>query len=240
MSLSPLPFLREMAKGLLHLSYPDLCVACSRDLPTPGFCFCLKCRLKLHTSDMYRVSENEFTNRFWGRMPVTAGAAMYYFTRKSPIQSALHQLKYRNKPEIGLKLGRQFGQMLAGAEPFRTVEGIIPVPLHPKKERLRGYNQSMQFAKGLSEAWGGLPVYTDVLIRNLFTESQTRKKRMDRFQNVGEVFVIRKPGIIQGKHILLVDDVLTTGATLEMCGAAILGVEGCTLSLATIAIAMKE
>jgi len=189
---------------------------------------------------MYKVSENEFTGRFWGRMPLAAGAAQYYFTRKSPIQWALHQLKYKNNPDIGLKLGRLFGRQLAQAAPFQSVEMIVPVPLHPKKERLRGYNQSTMFAKGLSEGWGGLPVCTDALARDLFTESQTRKKRMDRFQNVGTVFTIRKPGLIEGKHVLLVDDVLTTGATLEMCGQALLQVAGVRLSMATIAIAMKE
>ncbi len=106
---------------------------------------------------------------------------MYYFTRRSPVQSALHQLKYRNKPDIGLKLGRQFGRLLGQSDAFKEVEVIIPVPLHPKKERLRGYNQSTMFARGLSEGWGGRPVIADVLLRNLFTESQTRKKRMDRF-----------------------------------------------------------
>jgi ComF family protein len=230
--------LRELASGFIHLAYPDLCVACDRALPASGHCFCLKCQLRVSVSDMYLTSDNEFTGRFWGRLPIRSGASMYYFTRKSPVQHALHQLKYRNKPDIGLKLGRIFGRLLAQAAPFQTIDAIVPVPLHPKRERLRGYNQSERFAAGLSEGWGGMPIYKDALVRSFHTETQTHKKRLDRFQNVGAAFAVRHPARLQGKHILLVDDVLTTGATLEMCGAALLQLPGTTISMATIAIAM--
>lgn len=187
---------------------------------------------------MHLSRENEFTQRLWGRLNVEGGAAMYYFARKSPIQHALHQLKYHNQPEIGVKLGREFGQKLKSSDIFRSVGAIIPVPLHPKKERLRGYNQSVMFARGISETME-IPVLTDVLTRRTFTETQTKKKRMERFQNVGEVFEVRKPAFVEGKHLLLVDDVLTTGATLEVCGQALLGVPNTKLSLATIAIAVN-
>jgi ComF family protein len=163
---------------------------------------------------------------------------MYYFTRKSPIQRALHQLKYRNKPDIGVKLGRIFGRQLATSAAFQSIDAIIPVPLHPKREHLRGYNQSARFAAGLSDAWNGIPVYNDAVVRNLHTSTQTSKSRSARFENVGGIFSIRKPGRLEGKHILLVDDVLTTGATLEMCGEMILQVPGTRLSMATIAIAV--
>lgn len=151
---------------------------------------------------------------------------------------AIHHLKYKNKPEIGLMIGREFGQQLRESDLFKTVEGIVPVPLHPRKERLRGYNQSTMFAQGLSEAMN-VPIIGKVLVRRAFTETQTKKKRMERFQNVGEVFAVEKPQNIEGKHLLLVDDVLTTGATLELCGQAILDVKGTRLSCATIAIASR-
>jgi ComF family protein len=235
---STLPILREMARGFVHLAYPDLCVACEDALPATGHCFCLKCQLKLAPSDMYKRAENEFTDRFWGRLPLQTGAALYYFTRKSPIQHALHQLKYGNKPGIAVKLGRLFGRQLASMPHFLNVDGIVPVPLHPKKEHLRGYNQSAEFARGLSEGWGGLPFWPHALKRSLDAGTQTNKKRLERFQNVGASFTVSKPSLLQGKHILLVDDVLTTGATLEACGQAILNLPDCKLSLATIAIAI--
>lgn len=232
------PTFRELWNGFLHLLYPQLCVACDEDLPDSDSCFCLKCRLKVTMTDMHLVRENEFTTRLWGRVQMEGAAAMYYFTRKSPIQRALHQLKYHNKPEIGLKIGREFGRKLRNSDIFKSVEAIIPVPLHPKKERLRGYNQSAMFAEGISEIME-IPVLNNVLERKAFTETQTRKKRMERFRNVGEVFSVKKPKAIEGKHLLLVDDVLTTGATLEVCGQALLAVPNTKLSLATIAIAMN-
>lgn len=187
---------------------------------------------------MYLVQENEFVDRLWGRVNLFSGAAAYYFTRHSPIRMAVHHLKYKNKPDIGLMIGREFGQKLKGSNLFNTIEAIVPVPLHPRKERLRGYNQSQVFAQGIAEAMD-LPLLGKVLVRRAFTQTQTAKKRMERFQNVGEVFAVLKPQAIAGKHMLLVDDVLTTGATLEVCGQALLNVEGTKLSCATIAIATR-
>lgn len=231
------PAFRTLWSGFVHLLYPELCVACGADMPAGDTCFCFKCRLKISDSDMYRMKENEFTDRLWGRLPLETGASMYYFSRKSPVQQALHQLKYHNQPEIGVKIGRAFGHKLKMSEVFRSVEAIIPVPLHPKKERLRGYNQSAMFAQGISETME-IPVYSKALVRRTFTETQTKKKRMERFKNVDDVFVVDKPALLRDKHLLLVDDVLTTGATLEMCGQALLAEAGTRLSAATIAIAV--
>ncbi len=233
---SSLPTLQEMWEGFLHLLFPEICVACGQDLPVTGSCFCLKCQLALDPSDMYMLRDNEFTDRFWGRLPLEGGAALYHFTRKSPVQRALHQLKYHNKPDIGIKIGRTFGQKLRNSEVFQSVDNIIPVPLHPRKERMRGYNQSTMFAQGIAEVLE-VPVLNSVLVRNKFTASQTRKKRIERFENVDQVFTVEKPALLEGRHLLLVDDVLTTGATLEICGLALLEVPGTRLSLATIAIA---
>lgn len=185
---------------------------------------------------MYRMPDNEFVQRLWGRLPLETGAAAYYFSRNSPIRMAIHHLKYKNKPEIGTMIGREFGQKLRTVEHFRAADCIIPVPLHPRKERLRGYNQSAMFAGGLSEALE-IPVLHHVLRRRTFTETQTRKKRMERFQNVGEVFHVEKPALIEGRHLLLVDDVLTTGATIEICGQTLLAHPGAKLSCVTIAMA---
>ncbi len=232
-----LPTVSDLWNGFLHLLYPDLCVACGADVSTKHACFCLQCRMKLPVSDMYHHQDNEFTERFWGRLPIQNGAALYYFTRKSPVQRALHQLKYHNKPDIGIKIGRDFGRLLHTCPLYQSVDAIIPVPLHPRKERMRGYNQSTLFAQGLAEAMG-IPVLHTTLVRAAFTATQTRKKRMDRFQNVAEVFAVHRPGRIEGLHLLLVDDVLTTGATLEICGQALLEVPNTRLSMATIAIAV--
>ena len=232
------PSFRQLWAGFTHLLYPELCVACGGDLPSSVTCFCLRCSARLAPSDMHLVQENEFIQRLWGRVKIESGAAAYYFTRESPIRMAVHHLKYKNKPDIGLMIGREFGRKLRESDFFKTVDGIVPVPLHPRKERLRGYNQSTMFAQGLSEAMD-VPMLGKVLVRRAFTQTQTKKKRMERFQNVGEVFEVKRSDMITGKHLLLVDDVLTTGATLEVCGLALLGVEGIKLSCATIAIASR-
>lgn len=225
--------------GLLHLFFPHLCVGCNADLPALGSCFCLPCRLKLAPANLSLDRENEFTDRFWGRLPIESGAAMYYFSRKSPIQRALHQLKYQNQPDIGVRLGREFGRQLKLSDLYKGVDALIPVPLHPKKERLRGYNQSACFAEGLAESMG-LKVLHQHLIRQAFAVSQTKKKRLERFENVNTSFAVARQAPLEGKHILLVDDVLTTGATLESCGRVLLQIPGLRLSLATIAIAMNK
>lgn len=186
---------------------------------------------------MHLLAENEFTDRFWGRVPLVAGAALYYFNRKSPIQKALHQLKYHNQADIGVRLGQQLGYLLKQSPQFHTVEGILPVPLHPKKERIRGYNQSALLATGLSDILQ-VPVLSGILTRQQFSESQTRKKRMERFDNVNDVFTVTRPERIRGRHLLLIDDVLTTGATLEACGQVLLETPDVRLSMATIAIAV--
>lgn len=231
-------FARETWAGFLHLLYPELCAGCGSELPSGNdACFCLRCRMKISVSDMHLSRENEFTNRFWGRLQVESAAAMYYFSRKSPVQRALHQLKYHNKPEIGVKIGREFGKRLRSSGLYQSLEAIVPVPLHPRKERLRGYNQSTMFARGLSETME-IPVLPAALVRQTYTETQTRKKRMDRFKNMHEVFRVKNPALLEGKHLLLVDDVLTTGATLELCGHTLLAVPGTRLSLATMAMAV--
>lgn len=229
--------LLEWWESFVHLLYPDLCAGCNGDLPSAQSCFCLRCRVKLSPSDMHLFKENEFTQRLWGRLQMESAAAAYYFTRKSPIQRAIHGLKYHNKPQIGVAMGREFGKKLAQSPAFEGVEAIVPVPLHPRKERLRGYNQSAMFAQGLSETLG-IPALNNALVRGVFSISQTRKRRMERFRNVGEVFSVGKPAAVEGKYLLLVDDVLTTGATLEVCGNALLEVPGTKVSVATIALAI--
>ncbi|MBK9338404.1 MAG: ComF family protein [Lewinellaceae bacterium] len=232
-----LPTWKDLCYGFLHLLYPNLCIGCDADIQSQHNCFCISCQRKLHLTNMHHQRENEFTERFWGRVPLEAGAAMYYFNRKSPIQKALHQLKYHNQADIGVRLGQQFGLMLKQSPLFQVVEGILPVPLHPKKEQLRGYNQSAMLATGLSDALQ-IPVMSGILVRRQFSESQTRKKRMDRFDNVNDVFEVQHPERIQSRHLLIVDDVLTTGATLEACGQVLLQVPAVRLSMATIAIAV--
>lgn len=161
---------------------------------------------------------------------------MLTFQKGGRVQHLLHQLKYRGRQDVGVYLGKMYGLTLSRIPDYRNVELILPVPLHTRRLHFRGYNQSACFAQGLSEALD-IPWSDALLLRTAHTETQTNKSRMERFENVARAFEVPDPDGIVGKHILLVDDVLTTGATLEACGTLLLEIPGISLSLATIAMA---
>lgn len=188
-------------------------------------------------ANLHFSKENPFTDKFLGRINLEAGAALYYFNKESKVQNLIHHLKYNGKREIGVVLGRKFGGELARSILFSEVDLIVPVPLHLRKLRQRGYNQSEMFAQGLSESLRR-PYSANALMRLVHSSSQTKKSREARLLNVADVFAVNKPQRLVGKHVLLVDDVLTTGATLETCAAKILELPGTKVSMATIAMAM--
>ena len=231
-----MPVLSRLIDDFTGLFYPNLCLACAERQPPRKALICSTCRLKLPRTDHHEHPENAFTERFWGRAPIHSAAAMFYFVKGGRTQRLLHQLKYGGKPEVGVLLGEWFGRDLRQAPGFQSVQAIVPVPLHPRKERLRGYNQSDAFARGLARTLQ-VPWYKNGLRRNVFTETQTKKGRLERFGNVEEVFEPGEPQKLSGKHILLVDDVITTGATLEACTQVLLQLPDVKVSLATIAMA---
>ena len=218
------------------LFYPRLCLACEwKDIP-PRQILCIKCDAKLPRTDFHLQKENEFTQRLLGRIHLETAAALYFFEKESKTQALIHNLKYKGKQKVGVILGQVLGGLLKKSPYYQDIDLIIPIPLHRRKEIERGFNQSDVFAQGLSEAMG-IPWKRDVLIRTEYTASQTNKSRRERFENVIQAFHILHPEKIKGKHILLVDDVLTTGATLEAGAVKILEVADTKVSLAAIAFA---
>ena len=175
---------------------------------------------------------------FWGRIPVNQVSSFIYFAKGSRYQHILHELKYNGQKRIGIEMGRMFGNELKNT-PFSGVDLIHPVPLHPKKQKKRGYNQSELIASGMAEILH-LPVATTFISRKDDTLSQTRKSRYERWENVQHIFRCENPDAIRNKHILLVDDVITTGATIEACASCILGCEGVTVSVASLAYAKLQ
>lgn len=169
-------------------------------------------------------------------MNVEHACSFFYFRKGSRYRKLLHMLKYQGRKDIGVFLGRQFGLELKSSELYKPITSIIPVPLHPKRFKERGYNQAEAIARGLSEAMG-VPVVTDVLLRNIYTQTQTKKTRMERMQNIAGAFTICNPEKIEGGHVLLVDDVITTGATLETCTQTLIDSVNVKVSVGTLAYA---
>ena len=186
--------------NLLGLFYPNLCLACGRNLPPRQEGICISCRYKLPKTNFHLEADNAFTERFWGRVPLRAGAAFLYFTKGGRTQRLIHHLKYEGKREVGVYLGRLYGRALREAPDFRETALILPVPLHPRKLHQRGYNQSALFAQGLSDAMG-IPWMPDGLKRTEYTTTQTKKNRLERFDNVEKAFVVPEAGKVENQQI---------------------------------------
>ena len=228
-------FLTHLFEDVLHLFFPRTCWGCEAALPHGVEHLCVACRGNLHPTGLHHEADNILTQRFWGRVAIEQCAACYRYQRGTVVQKLIYGLKYQHQPEIGQYVGNVYGRALAESPHFSTVDAIVPVPLHPRKLRIRGYNQSAEFGQGLSDGMGVVQ-YPNGLVRNAFTSTQTRKSRLERFANVERVFEVSDEKALRGKHILLIDDVMTTGATLENCANVLLALgNGTRVSIATIA-----
>jgi ComF family protein len=226
----------RLMDDFISLFFPKICAACGNSLWKQEETVCLSCDFHLPRTNFHLSLENPVSRLFWGKARLESAAAYLYFNKGNKVQHLIHQLKYKGRRDIGIYLGRQYGYLLAQSPFFMTVQKIVPVPLHSKKLMRRGYNQSELFAIGLGESMK-TPVDPDAICRRKETETQTKKSRYRRWQNVAEVFEVRYPGSMEMKHILLVDDVITTGATLESCIRAFSHIHGVRVSIATIAVA---
>lgn len=220
----------------VSLLFPELCAACHESLVAGEDVLCTDCRFNLPYTNFHLQPDNIVARQFWGKIKIEAAYALFYFTKGGKVQNLMHELKYNGQQRVGILAGNMAGSQLIQNDIFKTVDYIIPVPLHKKRMRKRGYNQSACFAEGLAAKLNAT-VELDNLVRVRATETQTHKSRFARFQNMQEVFTVKKSERLKDKHILLVDDVITTGSTLEACGAKLLEIEGLKLSIATIAYA---
>ena len=230
--------LTNILSDFKHLFYPHICTGCGTDILADDNLLCAKCFVNLPATLYAQYPNNPIEKIFFGRMPVAAAHAEFYFAKESLIQHLIHQLKYKGNKEIGVYLGEMMGRTLQKTNRFNGIDGLIPLPLYPDKERKRGYNQAAVICNGMSAVMN-VPVYNNVLIRRKFTETQTKKHRTERWENVAESFAVKNEELVKGKHLLLVDDVITTGATLEASGGRLLQTEVIKLSIATLATAGK-
>lgn len=233
-----MPFLKNLFSDTLHLLYPHLCNGCGSDLLQKNNLLCLKCINALPHTRFAQYAGNPVEKYFWGRLNIAAAHSEFYFSKGSLVQELIHQLKYKGNTAIGSYLGGLMAETLIKSMRFAAIDGLIPLPLYPDKEHQRGYNQAAIICNGMSVVMN-VPVLTGHVIRQRFTETQTRKHRTERWENVDKSFTIKNDATLKGKHLLLVDDVVTTGATLEACGATILQLQNTKLSIATLAHAPK-
>ncbi len=230
--------LTELKEGFLQLFYPRLCEGCSKPLIAAEEVLCIGCAPLLPETGYHSLADNETALRFAGRVPFQYATSFAYFTDDSLLQHLLHGLKYKGKQEIGRYLGARFATSLGTTSWFSSVDAIVPVPLHPTKLAERGYNQSTVIGQAMVGTHGSR-LKGDILKRKRDTESQTRKTRAERAENMAGAFVVNNPATMSGKHILIIDDVLTTGATIEACAHALMAIENVKISIATIGIAVS-
>jgi len=225
-----------LLNDFFKLIFPVTCAACGKVLVKNERVICVSCNYTLPRTNFHYDHNNPVSQIFWGRIRIENATAFYFFNKGSKFRHLIHELKYNNRKDIGLELGRILGYEISAVEGFNQVDIVVPVPLHRKKLKKRGFNQSEFIARGISEALGK-PLDVLSIVRSVNSSTQTRKNRYDRWLNVEGIFTVINPGILCGKHILLVDDVITTGATLEACATEILKIQETKVSIAVLAMA---
>lgn len=221
---------------LLDLFYPKTCFACDRKLYEHENVLCDFCKIQLPKTKFHFQEKNPIENLFYGRCNIYAGASYYKYLKGGKVQHLIHNFKYHNFKIIGTYIGEKYGEELMKSPRFADVDYIIPIPLHPKKLRTRGYNQSEVFGEGLAKSMKAV-LDADNLYRKIHTETQTKKSRWERHKNVKEIFALKTPDKYCGKHVLLVDDVITTGSTMEACINVLNKVKSVKVSVAAMASA---
>lgn len=219
---------------ILNIFYPNICLCCSNYLTTHEHLICLVCRNDLPLTNFSFETPNLLEKAFYGRIPIEHGTALFYFYKKGKIQQLIHHLKYKGQQEVGNFIGNWLGENMVLSDRFKDIDCIIPVPLHQKKLKKRGYNQVTEFGNSLSKKLN-IPFYENILKKKTAINSQTKLIRLDRWRNVEELFYVDHKTSLTNKHILLIDDIITTGATLEACYLALQTFENIKISIAAMA-----
>jgi len=228
---------KDWLEALVRLFIPRHCVVCGLALRESEEVMCLQCNMELPRTNYHLQPDNPVERDFWGKFPLGRATSYFFYGKGSDYAHILHQLKYGGRKDVGEAMGRMMAAELTGAGFFDGIDVLLPVPLHPSKERRRGYNQSACIARGVSVVTG-IPIDTVSVARIKNTESQTTMSASQRWHNVQGIFVLRDASALRNKHVLIIDDVLTTGATTTACADALEGVEGVRVSILTLARAV--
>jgi len=227
----------EYIQHFIRLLFPENCEACNANLHKNEKTLCLDCLNEIPKTNYHKNEDNLLNRTFYGITNIKYSTAFYFFRKGSKFQILIHKLKYNGNKQLGVELGKMGGSEI-NKSIFSEIDIIIPVPLHPARKRERGYNQSEMIAEGLSETMKK-EYRTDVLLRHIYTQTQTKKTLEERRKNVNSAFTIKNEDVIKGKHILLVDDVVTTGSTLVACANELLRIEDVIVSVFAVAFADK-
>lgn len=230
-------YIYDLWDDFISLLFPRLCYGCGNHLLRNENLICTECYILIPRTNYHLKSDNPVAQLFWGRCLIEKAAAFSFYTRDSRIRKLIHQLKYKGIREIGIELGRIYALSLRSSEFLDGIDIIIPVPLHPSKKRKRGFNQSEMICIGISDITG-LKTDTGLLVRRSMTKTQTKKSRYDRWTNVEGIFQVTDPMVLRDKHILIVDDVITTGSTIEACVNELLNIENVKVSVAALAFSV--
>lgn len=230
-------YIYDLWDDFLSLLFPRLCCGCGTHLMRNENLLCTECYVSIPRTDYHLSEENPVAKLFWGRCNISRTAAFSYYTKGSRIRKIIHTLKYKGIKEIGTEMGRIYGASLKSSQFLEGIDIIIPVPLHYSRERKRGFNQCDLICEGLSEI-SGIGVRKDILKRVSMSDTQTKRSRYERWLNVDGIFEVTDPESIEGKHLLVVDDVITTGSTIEACASELLKIKDVRVSVIALAVAV--
>lgn len=228
-----------LINDFLSLIYPRHCEACSNTLFAHEHLLCTYCRVNLPRSHFHVQRDNELSRLFYGRVPFLSASAYYLYEKSGRVQKLIHSIKYQKQFQLAEHLGSCYATELQEIALPGSVDLLVPIPLHPKKQKIRGFNQSEYFARGMGRIWNK-EVNTSLLKRIRETSTQTRKKKYERWENVEGIFTTANPEALEQKHVMLVDDVITTGATLEAAWMALQGIPSIRVSVVSMAFASRS
>ena len=226
--------IKNLANDFLHIIYPHVCIGCGSDVLETEEIICSECFSQLPFTNYFMYEDNPVQHRFAGRLMVQHAGSTFHFTTKSVMQNIVFAVKYRGNRDAGIFLGKQTGKALLQTDWYKDIDVIVPLPLNKRKLQQRGYNQAALIANGISQIIHK-PLVDNVVLRKVYTETQTHKDRISRWESMQHVFMVNNAELLHNKHVLLVDDIITTGATLEACGQHLTALPGTKLSLATAA-----
>lgn len=226
-----------MLKDFLHLLYPEVCIGCGSDSVTPGQCLCLECFASLPETGFFQHANNPMETKFFGRAKIRHAGSAYYYEKDTVIQRLLQEVKYKENRQCGLFMGHLMVNTLVPCTWMAEIDILVPIPLSKKRKEFRGYNQSAILAQPIAEYFS-LPLNDNAVIRTVHTETQTHKNREERWNSMQNIFKITDMNALQNKHVLVIDDVFTTGATTEVLCNVLLKETNARVSVATFSCAV--